>query len=218
VLKKLWSSGVKGKIAIAAGLLVTMCICCTLILAVTPSAPVPTPTPIDVGALSTSAVQTVMAEAAITATSEPTATKTPLPIIPTATTNVSDAAYILQIQAALMDFTKYLLEVSEYNQQMSENTYLVLDNDWKMKTGIALGMLSVSADRFRNITPPEKFAAVHENLMNLADETDLMTQAYAQGIDNIDPSAIERSMIHLKNMTTYMNAVTAELEKLNSAP
>lgn len=115
-------------------------------------------------------------------------------------------------------YAKALLDVNEYVQQVGNDTSLLLDNDWKTKLGFALGILNFRADEMAKLEPSPKYATLHPIIIKLADETHLFTEAYANGVDNLDVAMIEKASQHLSNMTAFMQEATLEINRIKATP
>lgn len=92
MLKKLWSSGIKGKVALIAGIIVLMCLCCVFLIVFVPGSSTQESAPADLDQVYTQAAET--AQQLIT----PTETETPT--TPTATLEPA-ASMRLKIEQAL---------------------------------------------------------------------------------------------------------------------
>ena len=137
---------------------------------------------------------------------------------PTLTPQKTPDAYETLISEKVVAYAQAFLDVNEYVQQVSNDTSLLLDNDWKTKLGLALGVLNFRADEMAKLEPSPKYATLQPILIKLADETHLFTDAYANGVDNFDSTLIEKASQHLINMTTLMQDAKAEIDKIKAAP
>jgi len=137
---------------------------------------------------------------------------------PTLTPQKTPDAYETLISEKVVAYAQAFLDVNEYVQQVGNDTSLLLDNDWKTKLGLALGVLNFRADEMAKLEPSPKYATLQPILIKLADETHLFTDAYANGVDNFDSTLIEKASQHLINMTTLMQDAKAEIDKIKAAP
>jgi len=137
---------------------------------------------------------------------------------PTLTPQKTPDAYETLISEKVAAYAQAFLDVNEYVQQVSNDTSLLLDNDWKTKLGLALGVLNFRADEMAKLEPSPKYATLQPILIKLADETHLFTDAYANGVDNFDSALIEKASQHLINMATLAQDATAEIDKIKAAP
>ena len=142
-------------------------------------------------------------------TKTPVATRTPQPVVDT---------YRLASQEKLAGFADAFVDVNEYMQEVANDTNLIFDEDWKTKTGLALGVLNFRVDEMAKLEPSPTYEKFHSYIIELAIETHLFTEAYAQGIDNFDSESIDRSTEHLKSMNTLMQSATVELDSIHNNP
>ncbi|MDD5371349.1 MAG: hypothetical protein PHQ40_19890 [Anaerolineaceae bacterium] len=176
--------------------------------------PMPTLTP--------SATVIVPPTATFTPTLTPNATAIPTiaaskTTAPTPPQNVSDT-YETLINVKILDYVKAYLDNNELMQQVTNDTSLVVDSNWKMEMGLSLGILNLRADEIAKLEPSPKYVKLHSILVKLANETHLFTDAYAKGIDNLDVVLIEKAKQYLINMNTLVQEATLEMEKIKNTP
>lgn len=150
-------------------------------------------------------------------------TNTPLPAetpTPSATPTITPTPdpYFLLASEKFSNYQNYYNEFNEYQQEAAADPSLILDRDWKIKMSLTLRNLKISADELANLQPTPVFAQFHAFMQNAAEETHLMADAYALGIDYLDPQSIKQANIHLKNLTFYLKTATKELLRIQSAP
>ena len=145
----------------------------------------------------------------------PAATRTRAP---TRTPRPTADPYITEARKKFLDYTEAYMNVNDYVQQMASDPSLIFDNNWKRKTGLALGVLNLRADELAKLEPTPKYEIFQDYLIQLATETRLMTDSFATGVDNLDSNSIERSTQHLTNMTAIMNVAADELERVANNP
>jgi hypothetical protein len=150
-----------------------------------------------------------------TFTPGPTATRTPRP---TGTPQPTVDPYVLEIKQAFMNYMDAYNGVNGYVQMVAQDTSLILDSDWKTKSGLALGLLNFRADEMAKLEPAPGFEKFHAFITELAKETHLFTDAYAEGIDHYDSNSINEATVHLQNMTTILNNATLELHNMSNTP
>ena len=146
-------------------------------------------------------------------TAIPSATGTPQP-----TQDSIQDSYEILIGEKISKYAVALLDVNEYVQQAGNDPSLILDNDWKTKTGLAFGILNLRAEEMAKLEPSPNYVDLHSIIVKLADETYLFTDSYAKGIDNLDSAMIEKASQHLMNMTTFMQEATTEMNRIKTAP
>ncbi len=194
------------------GLLILICCGLSLVRAMATNYPRVTPTPKTLAAGANSVV-IITYTPAVSNTPKPT--KTP---IATRTSQPTADAYILLAQQKFSEFRDAYLDVYKYTQQVAKDTTLVFDEDWKTKTGLALGILNFRADEMAKLEPSPDYEKFHSCIVEIAKETHLFTESYATGIDNLDTKSIDTATEHLTNLTTLMQNATLELESINSNP
>lgn len=160
-------------------------------------------------------------------TSVPEVSSTPIAIQTEILTSTPESTLIPQqtqdtyetlISEKVPAYAQALLDVNEYVQQVGNDTSLLLDDDWKTKLGFALGILNFRADEMAKLEPSPKYATLQPIIIKLADETHLFTEAYANGVDNLDVALIEKASQHLSNMTTFMQEATLEIGRIKGTP
>lgn len=137
---------------------------------------------------------------------------------PTVTPQQIPDTYETLISEKVLAYIEAFRDVNEYVQQVSNDTSLLLDNDWKTKIGVALGLLNFRADEMAKLEPSPKYVPLMPIIIKLADETHLFTAALANFIDNLDNSLIEKANQHLNNITTLMQEVTTEMDNIKATP
>jgi hypothetical protein len=221
-----------GKVAIGFASLFLLCCLCSVPMAIlSPSEPtsevVSTPidvslTDMDVSSIQTAAVNTAVAGINQTATANiPTSTSSPIPTLTleaTLTPQPIPDTYEISIGEKVPAYVEAFFDVNEYVQQVSNDTSLLFDNDWKTNLGLSLGILNFRAEEMAKLEPTPKYVNLHSIIVHIADETYLFTDAYANGVDNFDSALIDKAIQHLISMTTLMQDATTEMDKINATP
>jgi hypothetical protein len=223
-----------GKLAVGcSSLFIFFCLCVfsVAVLGPSPSNVEAASTPVDVSSIQTIAFETAVAGVYQTTTANsptmtPFPTITPTPNIPTVTLSpiptltaqatATPDVYIISMSEKVPAYVDAYLEVVAYQQQVTDDTSLILDTDWKIKQGFALGTLELRGDEMAEVQPTPKYVALHSIITELAAETHLFSSAYAEGIDNLDADSLYQAVEHLQKMTTLLDQATAELEKLSA--
>ena len=99
-----------------------------------------------------------------------------------------------------MSFMDAYSDVNKSVQEAGDDIALILDKDWKAKTGLALGVLNFRANELAKLEPSPAYEKFQEYFVELAKETHLFTEAYAKGIDHLDEDLIAASA---ELLTTY---------------
>jgi len=201
-----------GKVVIGCVSIFILCCLCSVPISILNPA---TPTP----AVANTSVANVQSTPVATQTEKPTEvpTNTSTPES-TLTPDVPVDPYFVSLGEKFSEYATALLDVNEFVQQVGNDTSLLLDSDWKTKLGFALGILNFRADEMAKLEPTPKYANLHSIIVHLADETHLFTDAYANGVDNLDVALIEKANQHLINMTALMQDATAEMDKIKATP
>lgn len=202
-----------GKIFFGALTLFFICCLCTIPFAFfTPSKDTPsTSAPTETFTLE----PTTTLEA--TETTEATKTLTPAPTdthVPVATAQPTLDTYELLLPLYWEEYSNAYFDVLTFINEGAADVTVILDDDWKLRLGFALGTMNVKADQLADIEPTPKYTNFHTKIVELRDETYLFTEAYAQGIDNIDVSKIEKANGHMIRMSEIIEEMTAEMETL----
>jgi tetratricopeptide (TPR) repeat protein len=137
---------------------------------------------------------------------------------PTLTPQQISDTYAVFISEKVPAYTEAFLDVSEYVQQAGNDPSLVLDDEWRKNCGFALGILNFRAEEMVKLEPTPKYVNLHSILLKLADETYLFTDAYANGVDNLDSTLIDKAGQHLINITTLSQEATSEMERIKAIP
>jgi zinc-ribbon domain len=202
----------KKKRTLLIGVVLFTCLCCAAIGAASSLSSARTTV--------TPEVSTQQPESAIGITDTPIGANTTLPTqasLARQESQLADDPYIIQAKEKVTNFTDAYFDVYASAEQVADDTSLMFDEDWKTKTGVALGTLDFTADEMANLEPTPVFTTYHSYVVELARETHLFTNAYAQGIDNFDADLIATATVHLNNMTELMQKATLELERISNS-
>ena len=100
---------------------------------------------------------------------------------------------------------------------LGDNAYLILDNDWRLKTAVYIAGIQVYGKQVRKLQPPARFAAGHTELVKCANALDTAMDYFMAGLDQLDGSKISQGTIYLEIANAAQNTrVTALL--LSAAP
>lgn len=210
------TSSPKKKNSLLSGVILVLLLCCG-VLAVMRAA-IAGRTPATSTPISEQVNENAEANSVVISTFTPAGTDTPQPTRTpraTRTPNSTVDPYRVLAQQKLTEFVNAFTDVNEYMQQVADDTSLVLDSDWKRKTGLALGVLNFRADELAKLEPSPGYEKVQSYIVEMTKETHLFTDAYAYGVDNFDSASIEQATVHLQNMTALMELATLELENIN---
>ena len=112
----------------------------------------------------------------------------------------------LYMELAIFDLEDFI----DLNHQMTENPYLVFDDSWVNRVYVSLDNIQHYFDLMARTSPPPDMIGVHSWVQKLPGEMQLFSEKYKRGVDLVDADLIEASLVHLENMTGYINNITAE--------
>jgi hypothetical protein len=150
-----------------------------------------------------------------TGTPRPTRTSRPTNTPQAEGSSIASDPYFIAAREKVTNYVEAYKDVANYLQQAGEDVSLMFDPDWKRRAGVALGILNFRADEMAALEPSPAFEQYHAYIFELAQETHLFTQAYADGVDNFDTELVSKSTQHLGNMTALMEKATAELKRIS---
>lgn len=228
-IKEFWNTGI-GKVIITgilgSSLLVGILLGIVLIRNNTPESP--SESEQDLSTLQTQVTETVL-EPQTTATSIPT--ETPLPTdnllletstptsipLATGTTATTTDPYVDDVNLGLQAYQSAYSNVNNYFQESTADASKLLDNNWKQQANMALNQLDAAATQLENIgdAPPE-YEELDLNLMSMTSETHMLVQNYGNGINQLDPNAINNAANNLSNIASYLNSAVQELGQLTN--
>ncbi len=210
---KLWKSSKGGKILIIVGSLFTICLLCGIGTAIFSPGSSAAPT-VDVGAIQTHAFQTAWALNFPSETPTPTSTSTPAA---TETPIATVDAYWQEMINRFVNYQSAFEDVNDQQQKLQSDITLFLNDQWRMKMGLYLGVLDLAATDLENIpNPPAEYQQLDQIMKSIGSETHLMVQNYVTGLDNMDSSAIDRAVVNMQNLSNYFSAGTDEINRLKS--
>jgi hypothetical protein len=227
-IKEFWATGI-GKVIITGILGSTLLVCVLLgLVLIRNNTPESQSDPEqDLSSLQTLAAETALASRPTdiaTPTEMPSPTGTSVPNTRASTgasssTGSSDTntnPYLNNVNVRFKDYQSAFSEVDGYFQESTADASVLLDDNWKQNANTALNRLDDSADQLENIgdAPPE-YEELDSNLTSIASETHKLVKNYGDGIDQLDPSAINEAADNLNNIASSMNDVAQELNQLN---
>jgi hypothetical protein len=161
-----------------------------------------------------------------TALPEPTDTPVPIPtdapvptVVPTeaaAGETAEELAYRLSVIDIAGQFEEGLGGLGAQSTAAGETPSLMFDEDWKIATAVYLASISVASDRVRELDPPAKFQAVHDELLIAAGHFDTMTTLYAEGVDEVSADKLGLALESMQLGSESAQRVTALLQELNT--
>ena len=206
----LWKTSTGGKLVIIAGSIIALCLSCVGISFLAPDVTLATPTT-DSGAISTAAAGTALALVPVnspSSTAEPTATSAPT------FTDIPITDYPQVAAARFQTLEQAINELTVLHQQLIADITLAANTEWYATMNATLFRVEAGVSELAamNNVPPE-YAAFHQTLLQLENETKLASPEYTQALDHQDVEALNRATQYLGNMITYTNqahdAITA---------
>lgn len=152
-----------------------------------------------------------------TPVTEPTATEAaPTKPVPTATAEFSaeESQYVSDVLVILADLQDANNTMTEKATAASLDASLILNNEWRMDMGIALGTIQVCAKRFQQLKAPPRFTAVQREIVTAAQEYDAAASLYIKGIDSFDGELLTQGTQRYATATAALQRATAELQKV----
>jgi hypothetical protein len=226
-IKEFWATGI-GKVIITGILGSTLLVCVLLgLVLIRNNIPESQSDPEqDLSSLQTQAAETALTfQPTDTATPTETSSTTDISVPNTkastrtpSSTGSSDPSanpYLNEVNVRFKDYQSAFSDVDGYFQESTADTSVFLDDNWKQNANTALNQLDDSADQLENIgdAPPE-YEELDSNLTSIASETHKLVKNYGDGIDQLDPSAINEAADNLNNIGSSMNDVAQELNQL----
>lgn len=100
--------------------------------------------------------------------------------------------------------------------QFNKTPALFFNQEWKLKTGIALGFLRAGGEGMRSEerAVPQAVAGVDVDVRSLGNELVLISEDYATGLDKLDAERFKRGNTRMQNATQSMNRLTPRLQAL----
>lgn len=149
---------------------------------VVPGGPVETQVPAE---------KTASADQRATISAEPTNTARP-------EADPAVAEYISWAQKTSESIGESSGVISTQFSAAGENILLIRDQDWILKTSLALAMMNVTADSIRAQNPPAEMADAHKIALAIADELTAIYEITPRAIDNLD---VENMGLAAESMT-----------------
>jgi hypothetical protein len=129
--------------------------------------PVPTPTPTPV----------------------PTPTPAPAPT-PTAGLSSDELAYVTTIHRQATTMHGSMSRFRLLAGQVPTNPSILLDPNWRVKAAAELAIWKATYEQAKGLTPPPRFAAMHDTYLRALEQFSLAADDIAYGIDHLDADRI----------------------------
>jgi len=171
-----------------------------------------------------------------TATSEPTPTEAPTNtvapptiVVPTVEvptlvaptvapeTGLSDEAraYFGEASPIMTDYGAALTRFGELNTRAGDEPALMLGTDWKVDMAVVLVELQDAGTRMAALDAGgSEVQPVDDLLQQVADETDLMTADYTEGIDELNTDKIASAATRLGTINRLVQEANTELQAI----
>jgi hypothetical protein len=148
------------------------------------------------------------------ATKKPTevpSTPTVVPPTPTVAPPTPTTAPTRDVEAEMLDYRTWVFsslivymvlldEVSELSDQVSENPYLLVIEEWRdeaIRNAREIGRESRRVENFKDV-PPEALE-FHNAYVELAEMLDKFSLAYEDGVDNLDTLALAAANVYMED-------------------
>ena len=94
----------------------------------------------------------------------------------------------------------------------ADNPLLMFDDKWTLSLAVALEELDNIAIDIDALDAPSGADEVHANLRRLSPRLHAISQSLAEGLDDLEPAAIERAAIHIQEATRIAETLVEQLE------
>lgn len=220
-------------VAIGIGaVLLSLCACGTIVAVIGSQLPKPSATPTAIAAKPTvgpaapaTARPTLVPTAAPTPPPTPApaqarpAEPTPVPVAKPKPTGISPEAraYLDWAIPEINVATQAMRGLATQSEQASQNPRVIATNDWRIKTGVALGFMKNSGENLQKypgtVTPELRrldglMKGLGSDLVAVADE-------FAAGLDQGSVARINTATARMNAATQKMQEATAEVQQLN---
>jgi uncharacterized protein YraI len=152
-------------------------------------------------------------------TTSPVATATKAQAMPTSV--VSEAALEKAYLDKMGQITgAYSTALDTFGTQMTtagNNPTLTLDDEWRTKTAMTLAMFTLLADEVRTLTPPDRMADLHTDVLAAAAHYEKVATLAADGIDQLDADLLRQATTEMQLGQEAIERASAKMQALPTA-
>lgn len=117
--------------------------------------------------------------------------------------------------STMFGHTRRTLNALNELQKLSTDPHMG-DDDWVEEVDVQMHMLRQLIDEAQSITPPARFADVHERYLEALDTVDSMMTVYEQAIAIRNNQELQRAIDILKQARRSINGVRERIETLRN--
>ncbi len=116
-----------------------------------------------------------------------------------------------------MEYASAMKELSELSGEVSQNPYMLYDDNWKFNLAFTLANLELYGDKLGGVqSVPSSLQSLNQWLVKIKQETHLLVDNYTKGVDNISEYYINLAVQNIININGYTTKAQAELDKIKS--
>jgi hypothetical protein len=203
-------------------LVCTLLVCGVLVSACGAASPSPTPadtaTPTAVTLPVTPAAATTPTAGASRPAETPAsseAERIPLPAFDANLTLAPAELDYLQAVALLLNGHQQAIDaVADRFAAATADSAVISEEVWRLETTVTLAAVRDTNGRLRALTPPTRFASLHDSLLNMSEELDLAAAALASARESQAAGALEAGVAPLASARSVLADVRATVEGL----
>lgn len=130
------------------------------------------------------------------------------------TFTTAERAYMSEVAEIGRQYGDAFTEFSGLTDKASQDSSLLLDDDWKGEVTVALATVTLLNNQIQALDPPGLFADAHEELLDAAKHYDKFVSLFAEGIDDLDTDKMSLARKELSLGNESINNVTAEIKRI----
>lgn len=159
-----------------------------------------------------------LAVIAPTATSATTATPE-LVLVPTATPVPSaftpeEQTYLTGVMELLPSYAESFTTIGEQFNLLKSDMGLLGNQDWVLKTGMAVAIIELTNEDIRGLTGPPSMAPVQVDLLLMADRYDRAMSLLTEGLDTLNAEKLRESQGYMTEGQAAMESAKSQVEAL----
>lgn len=155
-----------------------------------------------------------VAAAPIPATPRPSSAAAP-PALAASQIPTDVMAYFEYMQPVIDSAGTGLKTLSKNSTQAGNNPSLMFSSDWKIETGLALGVLKLAGQRMQAYEPvPVEVKPVDDLFVQLGKDLIYISDEYAAGVDKFSSARLGNAARRLQTAAPRMDQVVVELKKV----
>lgn len=140
-------------------------------------------------------------------------TNTPVPTEPQESEQ-EESDYALTLLDIMERYAVHTTNMAMLFSEAGEDPLLILDAGWIEDFATEDANLRILNDEVRNLNPPSRFEAVHNDLLKAANDIDTALDYLERGIDEIDPDALNTGADYLLRAGDHIDDATSKIENI----